>query len=160
MPNLLQHTTFRHYIQSTSHDKLKSKLSCIVDFAFKEGDKTFIRLSNNGAGFCVKKTKGGLAFNKASLKTAINHLAENCYFNVGSVTMKQATLGKIDSASFWANLFLYFYEEQYMSSLISSDKIKTRHFHSTKRFIDDLCVINDGGEFEKSIYVIYPKDIR
>ena len=47
-----------------------------------------------------------------------------------------------------------------MSSLISSDKIKIRHFHSTKRFIDDLCVINDGGEFERSICVIYPKDIR
>ena len=30
------------------YDKLKSKLSSIVDFAFKRGDKTFIRLSNNG----------------------------------------------------------------------------------------------------------------
>ena len=27
-----------------------------------------------------------------------------------------------------------------------------RHFHSTKRFTDDLCIINDGGEFEGSIY--------
>ena len=30
------------------YDKLKSKLSSIVDFAFKRGDKAFIRLSNNG----------------------------------------------------------------------------------------------------------------
>ena len=40
------------------------------------------------------------------------------------MTMKQAMgipVG-IDPAPFWANLFLYSYEEEYMSSLISSDK--------------------------------------
>ena len=33
------------------HDKLKSELSSIADFAFKGGDKTLIRLSNNGAAY-------------------------------------------------------------------------------------------------------------
>ena len=67
--------------------------------------------------------------------------------------MKQA-LGipmGIDSAPFWANLFLYSYEEEYISLLISPDKIKARHSHLTKRFIDDLCATNDGGEFERCI---------
>ena len=36
------------------------------------------------------KQNAGLDFIKLSLKTAINHLIENCYFNVGNVTMKQA----------------------------------------------------------------------
>ena len=45
-----------------------------------------------------------------------------------------------------------------MSSLISSNEIKARHFHSPRRFIDDLCAINDGGEFERSICEIYPKE--
>ena len=44
----------------------------------------------------------------------------------------------IDPALFWANLFLYTYEDEYLSELISSDKVKARHFHATKRFIDDL----------------------
>ena len=35
-----------------------------------------------------------------------------------------------------------------MSSIISSDKVKGRHFYSTKHFIDDLCAINDSGELE------------
>ena len=56
----------------------------------------------------------------------------------------------INSALFWANLFLYSYEEEYMSSLISSYKIKARHFPSTKRFIYDLGGINFGGEFRRS----------
>ena len=76
------HTELTHY-------KLKSKLSSIVDFVFKGGVKTFIRLSKSGAAYWGKKAKGELGFSKSSLKTAINHLTENCYFNVGKVTMNQ-----------------------------------------------------------------------
>ena len=61
----------------------------------------------------------------------------------------------IDSALFWANLFLYSYGEEYMSSLISSYKNKARHFPSTKRFIYDLGGINFGGEFRRSLLDIY-----
>ena len=46
------------------HDKLKSKLSSIVDFSFKGGGKTLNRLSNNGAAYWRKKTKGGIGFSK------------------------------------------------------------------------------------------------
>ena len=53
----------------------------------------------------------------------------------------------IDPAPFWANLFLYTYENEYMSELISNDKVKARHFHATKRFIDYLGTLNDGGVF-------------
>ena len=44
--------------------------------------------------------------------------------------------------------------------MISSDKVKARHFHSTKRFIDDLCALNDGGEFGKSFLDIYPSELE
>ena len=47
-----------------------------------------------------------------------------------------------------------------MLSLTSSDKIKRRYFHSTKRFIDDLSTINDGGEFGRLICEIYPKELE
>ena len=58
------------------------------------------------------------------------------------------------------NHVLYSYEEEYMSSLIYSDKIRARHFHSTKHLIDDLYTINDGREFGRSIYGIYPKEFE
>ena len=89
------------------HDKLKSKLSSIPDFAFNKEDKTFIRLFNNGAAYWGKKTKGRLGFSKTSLKTAINYLIENSYFNAGNMTKKQALcipMG-IDPALFGENLF-------------------------------------------------------
>ena len=49
-----------------------------------------------------------------------------------------------------------------MPSLISCGKIKARHCHSTKHLIliDDICTINDRGKFERSIYVIYPKELK
>ena len=61
----------------------------------------------------------------------------------------------IDPASFWVNLFLYSYEEEYMPSLTSSNKAKARHFHSTKRFIDVLCAINIRRKFGKSFLEIH-----
>ena len=157
--------TCQHYTQSYLDYKLKPKLSSIVNSAlkgFKRGDKTFIRLSHNGAAYWGKKTKGGLGFSKTSFKTAVNHLIENFYFNVGNVAMKQAIgipMG-FDPEPFWANLFLCSYEQEYMSSLISSDKIKARHFYSAKLFIDDLCAINDCGEFGRTICEIYPKELE
>ena len=47
-----------------------------------------------------------------------------------------------------------------MLSLISSNKIKARHFRSTKRFINYLCALNGGGEFGSSICQIYPKELE
>ena len=66
----------------------------------------------------------------------------------------------IDPAPFWANLFLYTYENEYMSELISNDKVKARHFHATKRFIDDLGTLNDGGVFSDVYKDIYPPELQ
>ena len=55
---------------------------------------------------------------------------ENCYFTVGKTVLRQA-IGIpmcIDPAPFWANLYLYSYEEDYISDMIKSDKVRARHF--------------------------------
>ena len=81
----------------------------------------------------MKKAREQLDFSKALLKTAINCI-ENCYFHVGNVTVK-GTLGNpmgIDPGPFWANFIiqvLYSFEEEYMLSLISSYKMKSKHLH-------------------------------
>ena len=56
----------------------------------------------------------------------------------------------IDPAPFWVNLFLNSFKGEYMSFLISFNKVKAKHFHSTKTFNDDnLYAINNDGEFGK-----------
>ena len=65
--------------------------------------------------------------------------------------MKQA-IGipiEIGPAPFRANLFLYFYEEEYMLSVIY-----------VQRFIDNLCTVNDGEKFGSFICNIYPKELK
>ena len=47
-----------------------------------------------------------------------------------------------------------------MSEVISNNKIKAQHFHSTKGFIDDLREINDGGEFGRTNAESYPTDLQ
>ena len=66
----------------------------------------------------------------------------------------------IDPAPFWANLFLYTYEKEYMSELISNDKVKSRHFYWTKRFIDDLVPLDDEGVFSDVYDGIYTPDLQ
>ena len=65
------------------------------------------------------------------IRTIINHLTGNWYCNVRYVTMTQAVcvpMG-INSAAFSAIFFLHSYEEEYMSSIASTDKIKARYLH-------------------------------
>ena len=144
------------------HDKLLHVLFELIDFVFNGGNKNYIKVSKNGKAYWGKNTSRSIGFSKTSLKVAVKHLIENCFFTIGNATLRQAIgipMG-IDPAPFWANLFLYFYEEKHISDLISSDKVKARHFHSTMRFIDDLCAINDGGQFGHCHENIYPEELE
>ena len=59
-----------------------------------------------------------------------------------------------------ANLFLYFYENQYVSDLKKENLMLARRFSYTFRYIDDLCAINDNGEFERVFSDIYPMEVE
>ena len=143
------------------HNKLLEKLNDLVDFAFKGRNRNNICFNFNGSAYWGRKAKKK-CFTKHSLKVAINHLITNCYFTVGNIVMRQKIgipMG-IDPAPFWANLFLYAYEHDYIRKLIKEDRVKAKHFHSTFRFIDDLCSLNDGGEFARIFKDIYPDELE
>ena len=42
----------------------------------------------------------------------------------------------------------------------SNDKLKAHHFYATKRFIDDLSTLIDGGVFNDVYKDIYPPELR
>ena len=48
------------------------------------------------------------------------------------------------------NLFIYYYENKWVSKVKKVDLNKASGFVSVFRFTDDLAAINDGGEFEHS----------
>ena len=65
-----------------------------------------------------------------------------------------------DPAPFFANLFLYFYENKWIRNLQCSNLTKARKFSTVFRFIDDLLAMNDGGEFSRSLHEIYPAELE
>ena len=53
-----------------------------------------------------------------------------------------------DPAPFFANLFLFFYEVQWIKSTKKLDYGRARRFLNTFRFIDDLIAANDYGVYD------------
>ena len=66
----------------------------------------------------------------------------------------------IDPAPYWENLSLYIYESKYLQQLISQRSSRAYKFHGTSRFRDDICTINDDGEFSSSYKYTYPMQIE
>ena len=66
----------------------------------------------------------------------------------------------IDPAPFWANLYLYFYENKHILNLIKNNKPRTLKYHGCQRFIDDLEAINDNGGFGRSFKDMYPPSLE
>ena len=66
----------------------------------------------------------------------------------------------IHPAAFSVNSFLCSFEEEYISSIIFSAKIKAILFYSRKLFIDSLCAINDSAESSRSVCEINPKQLE
>ena len=142
------------------HDDLIKSLNEIVDFVFEGGTKKYIGYSHSKA-FWMKKQQETTYFTKNSLKVAIKHLIVDSYFQVGNKLLIQ-TIGipmGIDPAPFWANLYLYKYECEFVGDLAHGQLQKAKKFHGCSRFIDDLCCLNDGGEFGTSHHSIYPENL-
>ena len=64
------------------------------------------------------------------------------------------------SSHFLGKSFFYPYDVNYTSDLIVSDKVKGHHFPFIKRFIVDLCTLNNGGEFSRVHKDIYPSELE
>ena len=143
------------------HHLLIKVLTEIIEFVFKGSIRNKIGFSQFSIYWTSKGTDKRF-FTKQSLIYVVTFLIQNCYFTVGNLVFLQLIgipMG-IDPAPFWANLFLYFFESAYVQTLISSSSPVAFKFGGTGRFIDDLCALNDGGEFAKRHKDIYPKELK
>ena len=137
------------------HQSLIDILFKVIDFAFSAGKKKYINVSGKSAYWTHNRN---LSFTIHSLKSSVRFLISECHFVIGNLVFTQdigIPMG-IDPAPFWANLYLYHYEKEYMDTSIHINKSKALKFHGVYRFIDDLCAINDAGEFSRSHRDIYP----
>lgn len=153
---------FKTLYTKIDHSNLIERLNNIIDFAFKGGSRKFIAFNDYGNAFWAKKRFGKRYFTKTSLKSVVKHLIVNCHFQIGNLLLCQIIgipMG-IDPAPFWANLYLYSYECEFMNDLIKKDKSKALSYHGSFRFIDDKCCINGSREFATSFPNIYPPSLE
>ena len=145
----------------TPHNKLIDVLSKLVDFFFDGGPSKFIAVTKYEAKWVDDPFKYDLVFNKTSSKKAIEFLMNNCHFTIGNKIFQQIIgipMGS-DPAPFFANLFLYYFENKWLRNLQRSNLQKARKFSNTFRFIDDLIAVNDGLEFLIHFKEIYPNEL-
>ena len=149
------------------HDDLLNNLYEIVDFVFsggnkkKDGNRKFLTVKGKSV-FWTKKKHGKDSFSRQDIKTLTAHLIKETYFLIGNKLFHQVIgipMG-IDPAPFWANLHLYKYECDFITSLMTLDKGRAMRFLRSFRFIDDECNLNDGGEFGRSFRSIYPSELE
>ena len=143
------------------HDKLIFVLHSIVDFCFKGGECKYIAVTKQGARWVRDATGYEVYFDKETIKQAIVYLLNSCYFTVGIDVLRQIIgipMGS-DPAPFFANFFLYFFEREWLLKLKRRDIVQARKFGNCFRFIDDLNILNDCGEFSQYISEIYPKEL-
>ena len=64
-----------------------------------------------------------------------------------------------DCAPLLANLYLHFYEYNFLKKLINENIKQAKKFKNTFRYIDDLATINNP-EFKELITKIYPSSLK
>ena len=144
------------------HNKLIFVLNNLIDFCFKGGTNKYVALSSSGAHWRNEPSDDYICYNKEKVKSAVKYLIDNCYFTLGGKLYRQSIgipMGS-DPAPFMANLFLYYYENQWIRNLKKTDLKRARLFCNTFRFIDDLIAINDQDEFERNFLDIYPPELQ
>ena len=143
------------------HNDLIRVLNTHIDFVFDGGTSKYLGFSESKV-FWKRKPTRKQTISRFQLKALVKHLITRTYFIVGNLIIRQSIgipMG-IDPAPFWANLYLYHYEQEFITRLMRTDKKRARKFVNACRFIDDECNINDHGEFSRSFQEIYPEELQ
>ena len=105
----------------------------MVDFAFdggkfkKKGSRKYLTMIKEYS-YWTKKCHGSKSFTRSKIKFLVTFLIKECHFHFANLIMRQVIgipMG-IDPAPFWANLYLYYYEEKHVSLLMKNDRIRAR----------------------------------
>ena len=67
-----------------THDKLLHVLNEITDFAFKGGTRDYVTVYNSGAFWSQSKSKTGRSYSLQEIKSCLEFLINNSFFEVGS----------------------------------------------------------------------------
>ena len=144
------------------HHLLKGALFEIVDFCFKGGISKGVYVHKTDAYWRKPSKDGKDPYTREDIKSVLEYVIDNAFFQVGDKVFRQIIgipMGS-DPAPFIANLFLYIYENRFMTNLKKYDLARAKNLRHVFRFIDDLISLNDNDEFMRSHKEIYPPEME
>ena len=150
---------------SIPHDLLKSRMNNIINNAFKHRNGatryTHIKVGRHKSYFTSDPLNGDNKYTANDICKMIEFLVDNIYVRFGGQLFRQMVgipMGT-NCAPLLADLFLYFYENEFLDKLVKEGKRKlARRFNQSYRFIDDLLSFNNK-RFKEFISDIYPKEL-
>lgn len=143
------------------HDKLIYVLNNIIYSVFNNTTRQYMSVIQSGTNWVTGKRSVKQLYDADKGKNVISYLINNSVFLVGNTLFRQIIgipMGS-DPAPFFANLFLSFYETQWIKSLKRADYGRARRVFNTFRFIDYLIIFNDQDDFLRPFSKIYPPEL-
>ena len=157
----IQMCDFSTLYTGINQEDLKEKLKLTADTAFKGGSNQYIRVGKQAKWYSGNGFSNNYILDKNRVYKLIDFVVDNSVFRLGNKVYRQKIgipMG-IDPAPQMANLYLYFYEFQYMKLLTEEDYGKAIKFNKTRRFIDDVGSINNDGLLVQEKERIYPEEL-
>ena len=149
------YTTLPHYL-------IKEKLLDLIERAIKNEGTLYLACNDKKAFFTSTDHRGYKLWSCQNVCDALSYLLDNIYIRFGNKLYRQIVgipMGT-NCAPLVADLFLFCYERDFMTSLSDNNKADIiRAFNSTSRYLDDLLNI-DNPYFEGMVNQMYPHELQ
>ena len=153
---------FKKLYTNIPHDKVIVKLSDLIKKCFDEKKVKFINVSTNFKASWSDKSRLKWSLEYDDIVDLLKYLINNIYVKFRGSIYRQVIgipMG-CDCAPQVADLFLYWYEHNYISEGVDADDPAIRYLQHASRYIDDLNVPNISENICESIcYDIYPDEL-
>ena len=143
------------------HNLIKVKLIALIKNTFTREEKMFLACSADRAFFSNSEVKHYTMWTCRDVCKALTFHLDNIFVRYGDAIYRQVVgipMGT-NCAPLVADLFLYCYERDFMSSLKSDTQADIiSAFNKTSRYLDDILNL-DNPYFETFVASIYPKEL-
>ena len=125
---------------SIQHSALKRTMNILIRDAYTTRGAMYLSMNKHGMACWSRSAHGRRNIQVHELIGMLEFLIDNIYIEVGNKVYRQCIgipMGT-DCAPLLANLFLFYYEYNFMKSLIKTNIILAKRFSTTVRYINDI----------------------
>ena len=144
------------------HNLIKEKLTELIEQTFNREGSLYLACNNKNAFFTSEQPKRYKLWSCQKMCDALHYLLDNIFIRFGSKLYRQNVgipMGT-NCAPLVADLFLFFYERDFMLSLSDNNQTDIiEAFNLISRYLDDLLNI-DNPYFEQMVGQIYPTELQ